>query len=465
MNMADYSNYDGVGLATLIRSGQVSREEVLGDARAALEAVNPVINAVVELYEPSSLNPNVSSGPFAGVPSLRKDIHREAGRRVEYGSRLGEGLVAAETDEVLERMNDSGVVFVGRTATSEFALYGTTETMMHGPTRNPWDLSKSAGGSSGGAAAAVASGAVSIADASDAGGSIRIPGSCCGLVGLKSSRRTVVRARSRSDLNENVHSILARSVRDVRTMAAVLGDGDIHDVDLGVVAPRLKVALSMDPWAPRTTIDPEIVRAVERVAHEVGDLGSVVEIARPQFNAEEYWDALLVRLTVDLHEECRALAQACNRVPSPELMEPVSWMYFEAGSRVKSTDMSRAFLERDRVVQRVNDFFKRYDVLITPTLQVVPPNLGTAGGCDVTSTPMEHLLLGEMVSPNLAVFNMTGHPAITVPTGMSLTGLPIGVQLVARHGMDSLLLALAAELEIRLPWSGRQPTIHVARMH
>ena len=462
MNLAEYARCDGVGLAALISSNQVSPAEVLDVAREALAAVNPAINAVVELYEPSSLRPEASSGPFAGVPSLRKDIHREAGRRVEYGSRLGEGLVAAETDAVIQRMNDAGVVFLGRSATSEFALYGTTETLRHGPTRNPWDLAKSAGGSSGGAAAAVASGAVPIADASDAGGSIRIPGSCCGLVGLKSTRTTVIRARSTADLNENAHSILARSVRDIRTMVDVLGETPTHDVDLAIVAPRLKVALSAQPWAPRTAIEPEIVRAVEQVAHEMDALGSVVEIARPEFDVEEFWNALTVRLTAGVHDEVRDLARACGRVPSPEFMEPMSWRYFEAGAQVTSSEVDRALLDRDLVVQRVNDFFTEYDVLITPTLQVLPPDLGTAGGLDVVASPLDHVLLGEMVGPNLAIFNMTGHPAITVPTGMSAGGLPIGVQLVARHGMDSLLLALAAELEVRLPWSARQPIVHVA---
>jgi amidase len=464
MNVTDYASHDGVGIAGLISSGQVSRDEVLDAAYEALASVNPSVNAAVELYDRASLDRDAAAGPFAGVPSLRKDIHTEAGRRVEYGSRLSEGLVASETDAVLERMRSAGVVFLGRSATSEFALYGTTETALYGPTRNPWDLSKSAGGSSGGAAAAVASGAVPIADASDAGGSIRIPGSCCGLVGLKSSRKTVSRARSQGDLNENVHSILARSVRDIRTMSVTLGDTDGHDVDLATLSPRLRVALSVEPWAPRTTLDPEIIRAVEQVAHEMGDLGSGIEIARPRFDAEEFWDALLVRLTAGVHEECRALARSCGRLPSPEFMEPVSWMYFEAGARVRLPDMARAFLERDRTVQRVNDFFTRYDVLITPTLQVLVPDLGTAGGYDEVSSPLEHVLLGETVAPNLALFNMTGHPAITVPTGMSASGVPIGVQLVARYGMDSLLLALAGELETRLPWSHRRPTIHVSRM-
>jgi amidase len=253
-------------------------------------------------------------------------------------------------------------------------------------------------------------------------------------------------------------------VRDISAMSVTLGDTDDRDVDLATLAPRLRVALSAEPWAPRTTLDSEIIRAVEQVAHEIGELGSDIEIARPQFDVEEFWDALVVRLTAGVHEECRSLARLCGRSPSPEFMEPVSWMYFEAGARVKSPDMTRAFLERDRTVQRVNDFFTHYDVLITPTLQVLVPDLGTAGGYDEVSNPLEHVLLGETVAPNLALFNMTGHPAITVPTGMSESGVPIGVQLVARHGMDSLLLALATELEVRHPWSHRRPSIHVSRM-
>ncbi len=465
MNLTDYTGLDGVGLATLINSRDVSREEVLDAARAAIETVNPVINAVVEMYDRSSLEAPPSTGPFAGVPSLRKDIHGEAGRFVEYGSRLGEGLVASETDHVLERMRSAGVVFLGRSATSEFALYGTTETTLHGPTRNPWNLAKSAGGSSGGAAAAVAAGAVPIADASDAGGSIRIPGACCGLVGLKSSRATPRRARSQGDLNENVHSILARSVRDLRAMAVQLGDVVESDVAPAVTISSLKVAVSTEPWAPRSEIAPEIALAVECVAREIEELGAVIERARPTFNEEEYWDALTIRLCADVHEQVRAVARITSRTPSDEFLEPMTMRYFDAGARVTSSDMTRAFLERDRVVQRVNDFFNRFDLLITPTLQMLPPELGTAGGHDEVSGPLEHVLLGEALAPNLALFNMTGHPAITVPTAMSESGLPIGVQLVARHGMDSLLLRLASELETRLPWAGRLPVHHVTRVH
>ncbi|MBW4078921.1 MAG: amidase [Acidobacteria bacterium] len=398
------------------------------------------------------------------MPSLRKDIHDEAGRLVEYASRLCEGFVARETDEVIERMSDAGVVFLGRSATSEFALYGTTESVLHGPTRNPWNLEKSAGGSSGGAAAAVAAGVVPLADASDAGGSIRIPGACCGLVGLKSTRLTTQRARSRADLNENVHSILARSVRDVWAMVTQLGELGGRDAESVASRRNFKVALSVEPWAPRTDIDPQIVHAVEEVARHVEELGGAVERARPVFDVEGFWDALTIRLCADVHEQVRGVARATGRAPSEDFLEPMTVQYFNAGASVTSDDMMRAFLERDRVLERVNEFFTRYDVLITPTLQVLPPELGTAGGRDETSSPLEHVVLGEMLAPNLALFNMTGHPAITVPTAMSQSGVPIGVQLVARHGMDSLLLSLASELEIRLSWAGRTPTNHVSRL-
>ncbi|HUX05648.1 MAG TPA: amidase [Acidimicrobiales bacterium] len=457
MDLRDYARCDGVALAKLIANGEVRADEVLDAAYRAVEAVNPRVNAVVELYEPSTLAREIrTDSPFAGVPSLRKDIHSEAGRRTEYGSRVGRGLVARADGEVVARMKDAGVRFIGRSATSELALYTTTETDLFGATRNPWDLRKSVGGSSGGAAAAVAAGAVPFADASDAGGSIRIPAACCGLVGLKPSRTVVVPAVSDADLNENTQLIVARSVRDVLAMTRALEPP---------WEPReavpLKVAVSNDPWEPRSSLDPQIAKAVDEVVAIVGERALSVESARPRYDAEDYWDSMLTRLAIEMHRECRALARATAQTLSEDLVEPVTWMYVEEGARRGPGELERALSQRDRVVRAVREFFARYDLLITPTLQVLVPDLGMAGGHSAVASAREHLLMAENVAPGLALFNMTGNPALTVPTGLSRDGLPIGVQLVGRVGDDELLLELASTLEERLPWRQRTPATHV----
>lgn len=467
MDLDEYASYDGIGLADLLRAGEVNVPELLSVAREAIEKVNPTINAVIEVYEESSLDigsPALAGTPFAGVPSLRKDLYNEAGRKVEYGSLLGRGRIALQDDAVIREMKNSGVVFIGRSTTSEFGLCTTTESTLCGDTRNPYDLTKSVGGSSGGAAAAVAAGMVPFAQASDGGGSIRIPASCCGLVGLKASRQPVVKGRSKADLNAGTSLIVARTVRDVATMFSVVEHNQSQDTDsLPLTVRQLRVAVADGPWEPRSTIDPEIVRAVHDVASVIADLGGGLDYARPAYQMDDFWDAMLTRIVIGVYEECLEVSLATGRSVTQELLEPMTWMYFEAGQRSQPADLWNALAKRDRVVQKMEEFFLEFDILITPSLQMLPPVLGTAGGHAPASNPLEHLLMAEDVCPNMAIFNMTGQPAITVPTGVSTNGLPIGVQIVGRHGTDHLLLALAEELENRLPWRQRIPTVHVSR--
>lgn len=336
-------------------------------------------------------------------------------------------------------------------------MYGTTESRLFGATRNPWDLGHSSGGSSGGAAAAVAAGVVPIADASDAGGSIRIPAAATGLVGFKATRNVAVRAQGRSDLNVNVHGVLARSVRDVALVATQLDR--VQEAQPG----SLRIALSMDAWRPRPSVDPEIKQAVHDVASALESSHRIVVETSPLYDVEAFWEAMVTRLTADLYDEVTEIAQMMHRPVVPELLEPVTWLYYCEGERVSDAEIARACELRDRVVDQVQAFFHGYDILITPTLQVRIPPVGAAGGETYVESAREHVLLGEDISPNLALFNMTGHPAISVPTGQGVDGLPIGVQLVGRHGADAALLALAYELEERFAWRDRQPGVHVAR--
>jgi amidase len=455
VNLAEYSSCDAVGLAQLINSGAVSVSDVTSAAFRALDATNGALNAVVERYEEASLAAARTSAPLAGVPSLRKDIHLEAGRATSYASRLAHGYVASTTSTHVRRLEELGLRFIGRSASSEFAMYGTTESRLFGVTRNPWGLERSSGGSSGGAAAAVAAGVVPVADASDAGGSIRIPAACTGLVGFKASRSVAKHARGRDDLNANVHGVLARSVRDVALVAQHLD---------GICPARpgpLRIAVSLDPWRPRESVDPEIVQAVRDVAEALESPRRVVVEASPFYDVEAFWDAIVTRLTLDLYDEVTEMSRIMKRPATPELLEPATWLYYAAGRDVTGDDVAAACEKRDRVLAHVRAFFTGYDVLITPTLQVRTPSVGTAGGETLAATARDHFLLAEEVSPNLALFNMTGHPALSVPTGHGVDGLPIGVQLVGRDGADATLLSLADELEQRFTWRERLPLVHV----
>ena len=357
MTLSEYASYDALGLADLVKRGEVSAAELATLALGAVAALNPTINAVVEVYEARKLKPLVGAdAPFAGVPFFLKDFGAaEVGREQAMGSRLTKGYVSPFESVLTTRFKRAGLTVLGRTATPEFALSLSTESEAFGPTRNPWDLDRLAGGSSGGAGASVAAGLVPIAHATDAAGSIRIPASACGLVGLKPSRgRVSVMPSGESVMGMNTEFVLCRSVRDAAAMLdAVAGPAPDEPLELFRVTqdngtfsraakhpPRpLRIAYLTTTWAtdPVDPVDEEVAAHVERTAGLLEELGHEVESASPTFDYQKYLDALCVGWAHGFDDWLETLAKATGRNVR-ETVEPVTLSLYDFASSLTLAD-------------------------------------------------------------------------------------------------------------------------------
>jgi amidase len=473
MHFSEYSEYDAMGLAYLIKSGQVSAQEVQQLARQAILAVNPTLNALVgDLFEEAL--PSSTTGPLAGVPFAIKDfsIHA-AGVNVGIGTRLsGEGIVYPHDTELMTRFKQAGLVTLGRTATPEFAFNLTTEPVSNGPTRNPWNPSRSTGGSSGGSAALVAARAIPVAHGTDGAGSIRVPAAWCGLVGLKTTRGRIPPG---PDSDERLSGLgvdfaLTRTVRDTAALLdAVSGPGigdkyfaALHERpfahEVGASPGRLRIAMTTQAWSG-VPVDKEYADTVSMVCHELTALGHDVEESSPEVDWELFVDANLPIWTAAMADGALGVAQARGIEVGPDVLEAVTLASVEYGRRLTALDLLRALRLCNSITRRVRAFFSPYDVLVTPTAATPPPLLGVLNQNDPSLDPRGWLNKLFALIPFTPLFNMTGQPAISLPLGQSSEGLPIGVQLVARYGDEATLLRLAAQLEEALPWAARRPSI------
>ncbi|MCU0121049.1 amidase [Pseudomonas sp. B2M1-30] len=474
MNLNEYAAHDGIALAQLIAAGDVSTQEVAALAIEAVQQVNPSINAVIEHWTPGI---STGSGPLAGVPFLIKDLAiTAAGRRNELGSRLAAGLVAEHDSYLMQRFNAAGLSTVGRTTTPEMAFSTETDSILQGPTRNPWDTRLSAGGSSGGAGAAVAAGIVPIAHATDAAGSIRVPAAFNGLVGLKPTRGRCSHGPVMDEVfaGLGVQLGLSRSVRDSAALMDIVqghAPGDPYHTaapaegflaQVGRDPGRLRIGLLDTPWNG-AAVDGEILDATSRIARELDTLGHQVESVQAPLGLS--WDAFV---EANAHIWCASLvrwighlAAATGRPIDERTLEPATLACYAFGQRSRGTDFAAALEVRNSIARQVAGWFEEIDVLLTPTLPYLPQAIGTYNlgaehmdGRQWTARVFEH-------SPFTPVFNVAGTPAISLPLGMSGAGLPIGLQFAARFGAEDVLLRLAGQLEQALPWQHRQPPIRV----
>ncbi|CAL9663418.1 amidase [Streptomyces sp. enrichment culture] len=478
MRISEYVSFDAVGLAELMAKGEVTPAEVETAARQAAQAVNPRINAIVETW-PADDAPGAGSAPLAGVPFLIKDIGvAMAGRRTELGSRLAAGNVARADSSLMARFRRAGLVTFGRTATPEMAYSITTEPLLYGPTRNPWDPERSAGGSSGGAGAAVAAGVVPIAHGTDAAGSLRIPAAYNGLFGLKPTRGRVSMGPDFDEVFNGlaVHGTLSRTVRDSAALLDRISGPEPGDPYSARQPSRpyaeevtrppgsLRIGVLSQAWGGRRTTPP-VADALSRTVRLLESLGHRVEEAEAGLGAhwEEFVLANARLMAANLTAQIDELATAFGRPVDSSTLEAPTLAGYRYGQRVSGAQFVTALTIRNRVARSLARSFDVHDILLTPTLPELPMPLGGyAEGAEALDGLGWIDRLNDR-SPFTMAFNVAGMPAMSVPvTADTETGLPIGMQFAAGHGYEGRLFRLAGQLEQASPWSGRTPTVWAA---
>ncbi|MDB2351925.1 amidase [Luminiphilus sp.] len=482
MNLAEYSQLDGVALAELVRQREALPSELAELALAAMQTLNPSLNAVIETYPERvemQFSDGGSSAALAGVPMLLKDTGAtDKGKAQACGSRIGRGYIATADTYLTERYKRAGLNILGRTTLPEFAQAATTESALTGATRNPWDPRRSTGGSSGGAAAAVASGMVPIAHGTDTGGSIRIPAACCGLVGLKPSRGRISSGPALDDTlygGLNTEHIICRSVRDTATVLQIScnspGIGDAYPIANPAMPYSMQPGQSVAPLRIALTcatqsglpVDPCMVEATNRVARQLGELGHhIEEVKLPIDNElEAYARADSVVWAYSTAREVQRLALATGNPIDDRHLERPTLEAIAFSRTLQLDDWFESMATYNRLRRTIGAFFTGYDLLLTPTVSTLAPKLGTLNSNRDISFD-DFMEKTANFCPHTAIFNVTGQPAISLPLCTSEEGLPIGMQLVASLGDEATLLRVAAQLEEAMPWQQRRPQIHAA---
>jgi amidase len=471
--MDDYAEYDGVGLAELVKKGEVTPAELIEAAAARIERHNGRVNAVVyqALDEARAKAGALPDGPFRGVPFLVKDLLiAVAGWPRTSGSRFGRGVVDAEDSGLMRRYRESGVSLLGKTNLSEFGIAGTTEGQLYGPCRNPWSVDHIVGGSSGGAAAAVAAGITPMAHGGDGRGSIRIPASCCGLVGLKPTRDRSPHLPDGYDFAQGyvVEHVITRTVRDSAVMLDVTGrpePGSPYAIppkarpyaEEVLRAPgRLKIAWSSETANGRP-VHPEVQAALEATVALLEKLGHELVPHGPGVDQRALWGSQNAFSGANFAAGLRRMIEAVGREPTDDEFEPLTWASWKGGQRAGGMD-AMADMQNLRVLARqALQLYETFDVYLTPTLSAPPPPIGYLS--PVLNAPRDiGRRNGEFFSfPGLA--NMTGQPSISLPLAWSSEGLPMGMMFTARYADEATLFRLAAQLETEAPWKHRRPPI------
>ena len=492
MSFSEYGNYDGLGLAELVRKKKISPAELVEEAIQRIETHNPKLNAVInKLYERArnTAKSDLPDSPFKGVPFLMKDLMATLeGIPTSMGNKLWKNIPAKTDSELARRWLGSGAIVVGKTNTPEFGLTPYTESETFGPARNPWDTTRTPGGSSGGSGAAVAARIVPIASGGDGGGSIRIPSSACGLFGLKPTRG---RTPTGPEIGEawqgfTVEHVLTRSVRNSAAMLDATAGADVGAPyvipeagpflkEVGKKPGKLKVAFSTKPMLGKN-VHSDCVRGVEETVKLLGELGHELEEAAPLIDGEAYSLAFLTILAGQMRADIEEAAEAAGKKVSVDDFDVASFGVGIFGTILKASDYARAMRYLQKVSREIGRFFEEYDVLLTPVLNQPPVKIG-----ELAPSPSERTMIKTIgrlganwvldamgiIKPLAAqtfefipwtpVFNVTGQPAMSVPLHWNEAGLPIGMHFVGHWGDEATLFRLAGQLEKARSWADKVP--------
>lgn len=476
MEPSEYADLDATALAALIRGGELHPDEVARAAVAALDAVQPQVNGLVTGPFDKPLE-YAADGPFAGVPFAIKDlITHAAGVPTRSGTRLlGKGVPMPADTHLMARFRRAGLATLGLTATPELGFNANTEAVATGSVRNPWDLDRSPGGSSGGSAALVAARALPVAHGNDGGGSIRIPAAACGLVGLKPSQGRVSPGPDYADplLGLGIEFALTRTVRDCASLLdAVHGyePGDRYRLpdpprpyadEVRAGSRTLRIALHTVPFSGHGTVDPRCTGAVENVGRVLEGLGHHVERVALQLDAAAFDDANFIAWCSFLADGVDTVSAALGIKVGPGDLEATTRVCADLGRTLRAADLYAAERVFNATRRTVAAFHETYDLVLAPTMNVPNTAAGYLNANDETLDGRGWYDRIFGTAGFTALSNVTGNPAISLPLGSTEEGWPIGVQLLAPYTGESTLIALAGDLERALPWADRRPPVAV----
>ena len=493
----EFHKYDGMGLSELVLTKQVSPSELVEEAISRIEQHNPRINAVIyKMYAQArkAAQEPLPDGPFKGVPFLQKDMHATvAGVPTSCGTRILKDIPQPHDSEIIRRYRAAGVILLGKTNVPEFSIVPYTEPEAFGPTNNPWDLTRTVGGSSGGSAAAVAARLVPLAGGADGGGSIRIPSSCCGLFGLKPTRGRTPAGPDVGDIWRGfaLEHVLTRSVRDSAAMLDAIAGPDVgapyyaaaprqpYLQEVTTEPGRLRIAFTAKPFLGHD-VHPDCLKGLEATLKLLESLGHELVEAAPQVDREAFAIAFLTMIAAETRDEIDWAAHMAGRKTRYADFETGTSALALLGQAFSAGKYANALNYLMNAGRGIGCFFEDYDVLLTPTL-AQPPFL--TGSLQPSSAERNLIrVIGRLNAawlldalgvikplaaktfdfmPCTAVFNVTGQPAMSVPLCWNDAGLPIGMQFVGRFGDESTLFRLAGQLERAQPWADRAPTAYL----
>jgi amidase len=492
---SDYDKYDGLGLAELVRKKEVRPVELVEEAISRIEKLNPKVNAVIhKMYDQArkTAEGDLPDGPFKGVPFLLKDLVTfYAGVPLTNGSKFFKDFIPDHDCELVKRHKAAGVIVIGKTNTPEFGLAFVTEPELFGPANNPWDLTRTTGGSSGGSAAAVAARMVPLAHASDGGGSIRVPSSCCAVFGLKPTRGRNPAGPDFGDLWRGFacdHAI-TRSVRDSATLLDATAGPDTGAPyyaappacsflsEVGEDPGKLRIAFTSEPLLG-SNVEEDCIKGLEDTVKLCQELGHEMVEAVPPVDRQVIARAFMTTVCSEIRALVDESARLLNRKATSRDFEPLTWMVTLLGKEFPASDLSHVINMIQLYSRRVGEFFEKYDILLTPTLAMPPLKTYesqvkgiqaflmkffgrlNAGGLVKRLVGLDYMAAEAFkFAAFTPLYNTTGQPAMSVPLYWNDEGLPIGMQFVGRYGDEATLFRLAGQLEKARPWADRKPPV------